>query len=113
GLQYVQSCRLIGVRNCSNARRIAGTVITGSLPPFFPAEPGVVSRAIAPTPGIRTPASPGRCGGENHARTGPRNDPGPALPSSAGNLARPATGSSTAAPPGSGGCPPAGYSART
>jgi hypothetical protein len=75
--------------------------------PFFPAWPGTAPLAAAPTLGTRRPASPGRRGDETHATSGPRNDSGPILPSSVGSPAPPATGSSRAAPPGAGGCPPA------
>src|SRR6478609_11342871 len=70
-------------------------------PFFFPANPGPPLEVVL-KPGTHRPASPGRHGDGSRAMTGPRNDPGPIPPSSAGSLAPPASGSSTAAPLGCG-----------
>src|SRR5215472_10349429 len=60
---------------------------------FSPAGPGPPSLALVPGLRSRRPTSPGRHGGGNHATSGPRNDSGLILASSAGSLAPPASGS--------------------
>ena len=86
----------------SRPRRMAGSVTVGSLCPLFSRPVRSSSLDVAPAAENHRPASPGRRGGGSPATTGPRSDPGPIPPSSAGSPAPPASGSSTDGPPAAG-----------
>ena len=97
--QYSQSCTQIGAINRCKALRIAGRVTDGCGSPFFPVELDRVFLILSPTPGNQRQASPYKRDDESLAKSVPRGDPVPILPSSAGIQSLPANDSSTSVLP--------------